>query len=98
MLENKFSDHVRGRICYVKDEGDRVIEHLVSDHDYKMVCGSDYNPEEIKEAKIAKARRFSSMVDSGVLDPDPETKSRFGSLFRRLGFSVGDVDQKQENC
>ena len=83
-LKKKFGQEIADLVCFVKDSDNTTTEQLVSQGDYRIVCGTDYNPEDIREAKVAKSRRFSAMIDSGELVPDSETTANFRELFQKL--------------
>jgi predicted ATPase len=84
MAEN-FGEEVDAHVVYVSEQDGFVTENLISKEDYVKACGTDYNPDMPKQAKIAKARQFAGMVDSGELVPDAETRKNFTDLFERLG-------------
>lgn len=67
-------------------EGDscQQIENLISSRDYRLVCGDDLDANDLKKAKVAKARRFAAMVDAGDIKPDNETRRNFSRLFEEL--------------
>ena len=83
-LKKKFGQEIADLVCFVKDSDNATIEQLISRGDCQIVCGTDYNPEDVREAKIAKSRRFSAMLDSGELVPDGETTANFRELFQKL--------------
>ena len=57
------------------------IENLLSSADYEKVCGKDFDPKDIKKSKVAKAKRFAAMVESGELIPDETTIKNFNRIF-----------------
>ncbi len=68
-------------ICFVAREWGNQIENLLSSADYEKVCGKDFDPKDIKKSKVAKAKRFAAMVESGELIPDETTIKNFNRIF-----------------
>ena len=68
-------------VCHVSRESGNQIENLLSQEDYKKLCGDDFDPADIKKSKTAKARRFAAMVESGRLIPDETTVKNFKRVF-----------------
>ena len=81
------------RICMVSRERGSQIENLLSQDDYKKVCGNEFDPTDFKKAKIAKARRFAAMVESGELIPDETTIKNFRRIFDWL-----DILMWEDSC
>ena len=69
----------------------RQIEDFLSENDYRLVCGDKLDPDRGK-AKSAKARRFASMVKSGDLVPDTETRRKFAWLLDQLFRCADPID------
>lgn len=67
--------------CFVAREWGNQIENLLSSADYAKVCGKDFDPKDIKKSKVAKAKRFAAMVESGELIPDETTIKNFNRIF-----------------
>lgn len=84
-IAENYGEDVEVNVVYVSGEEGFTTENLISKEDYRKACGTDYNPDMPKQAKIAKARQFSGMVDSGELVPDEETRRNFMDLFVQLG-------------
>lgn len=85
-------------VCHVSRESGNQIENLLSQEDYKKMCGDDFDPADIKKSKTAKARRFAAMVESGELIPDETTVKNFKRVFDWLEIISweGAVDDKLE--
>jgi hypothetical protein len=85
-------------VCHVSRESGNQIENLLSQEDYKKLCGDDFDPADIKKSKTAKARRFAAMVESGRLIPDETTVKNFKRVFDWLEIISweGAVDDKLE--
>lgn len=81
------------RICMVSRERGSQIENLLSQEDYKKVCGNEFDPTDFKQAKTVKARRFASMVESGELVPDEITIKNFRRIFDWL-----DILMWEDSC
>lgn len=84
-IAENYDKYVEVNVIYVSREDGFTTENLISKEDYRKACGTDYNPNMPKQAKIAKARQFSGKIDSGELVPDAETRKNFMDLFARLG-------------
>lgn len=84
-IADNYGEEVNAHVVYVSEQDGFTTENLISNEDYTKACGTDYNPDMPKQAKIAKARQFSGMVDSGELVPNAETRKNFLDLFARLG-------------
>ena len=80
-------------VCMVSRERGNQIENLLSSEDYRKVCGKDLDPTDIRKSKVAKAKRFESMLASGELIPDETTVKNFKRIFDWL-----DILMWEESC